>query len=100
GHSYLMGVTEKSLPHVFEHKIIPLLTEYFFENWGKVRAVLADDQVVDKSAQFIVETDVDNNLFGNSKVKLKKVFRINKQAFLNPQAYQKVYASTGAPEAD
>jgi 5-methylcytosine-specific restriction protein B len=44
GHSFLVGVTSKSaLDEAMQRKLIPLLTEYFYEDWEKVRAVLNDE---------------------------------------------------------
>lgn len=41
GHSYLMGVESlEELKERFEHKIIPLLQEYFYNNYEKIRLVL------------------------------------------------------------
>ncbi|EPP4080834.1 McrB family protein [Vibrio cholerae] len=55
------------LVSVFQNKVIPLLQEYFFEDWHKIRLVLGDNQRGDR-LQFIGETTLDesklNALFG------------------------------------
>jgi len=44
GHAYLIDVNNLSeLQLAFRRKIIPLLQEYFYEDWSKVKAVLNDD---------------------------------------------------------
>ncbi|WP_115659707.1 McrB family protein [Grimontia hollisae] len=79
GHSFFMPVKEEmengdedaafiTLIGVFQNKIIPLLQEYFFEDWYKISLVLADNQR-DKNLKIIEENRLDNSelsaLFGN-----------------------------------
>lgn len=55
GHAYFINVKSISdLEAVFRRKVIPLLQEYFYEDWSKVRSALNDGEV-----GFV---DVNNNL--------------------------------------
>jgi 5-methylcytosine-specific restriction protein B len=78
GHAFFMpvkalvdvGEQEKAfsaLVSVFKNKIIPLLEEYFFEDWSKIRLVLADNQKPEE-LQFVKEEEQKaealRNLFG------------------------------------
>ena len=78
GHAFFMPVKNaldtrdeetafNQLKIAFQKKIIPLLQEYFFDDWNKIRLVLADNQKQDDNQQFVIEkTDDLDTLFGNN----------------------------------
>ncbi len=50
GHAYLLNVTTfEGLCEVFRTRIIPLLREYFFDDWEKIRLVLGDNEAWGKT---------------------------------------------------
>lgn len=104
GHTYLMDAeTLDDLADAFKNKIIPLLQEYFFDDYQKIRLVLADNQTDDESKQFIVERPgYSGNLFGagyTDDLPVRYVINEDKEdAFHNPEAYKKIYAGVSLSE--
>ncbi|MEF8727474.1 MAG: AAA family ATPase [Accumulibacter sp.] len=66
GHAYFMGIKAfADLEHCLLRKVIPLLQEYFFEDWSKIRLILGDTHKR-KEAQIVRVLDVDAaKLFGD-----------------------------------
>ena len=49
GHTYLMGVkTLEALKRAFQNQVVPLLQEYFYDDWEKIRGVLNDNAFITK----------------------------------------------------
>ena len=104
GHAYFMPLKDNPsidlLADIFRNKIIPLLQEYFYEDYGKIRLVLGDNRKVE-NLQFIKSKDIDySDLFGNTDEyelgeRSKKYF-INNDAFSDQQAYIGIYDPTNA----
>lgn len=77
GHAFLFPVynekdDEKAfveLQNAFKNKIIPLLEEYFYEDWNKIRLVLGDSlkSDSDESLRFLAkQEDMYSDLFGSN----------------------------------
>ena len=76
GHAYFTALREiddgpkrmRALEHTFRRYVVPLLEEYFFEDWHKMRLVLADNAKTGPTC-FILEDAAHENdlddLFGN-----------------------------------
>lgn len=91
----------KMLAEIFCKRIVPLLEEYFFEDWHKIRLVLGDNQK-SSADQFITERDIHeqdlNKLFGNDhgldSYSTRRRYQIQSSAFINPNAYIGIYKPT------
>ena len=47
GHTYLLGVkTLEALKRAFQNRVVPLLQEYFYDDWEKMRGVLNDNAFI------------------------------------------------------
>ena len=89
GHAYFINVSDiKTLANVFKNKILPLLQEYFYDDWEKIRLVLGDSQFIKekKSAKVLFKSGTD---YINDKI----LYEIDKEAFYDKQNYLKIYNS-------
>lgn len=98
GHAYFINVSDlKTLANVFKNKILPLLQEYFYDDWEKIRLVLGDSQFIKekKPAKVLFKSDTD---YINDKI----LYEIDKEAFYDEQNYLKIYnlTSSQADEAN
>lgn len=96
GHAYFMPLREKDsideLSFIFRQQILPLLQEYFFEDWERIAWVLnSQDRVDDQSFVQKINTDL-SKLFGeNVASNLQNHdnrWRINDAAFTNIECYR------------
>ncbi|MNO37186.1 5-methylcytosine-specific restriction enzyme B [compost metagenome] len=98
GHAYFMSLSEQSsldkLGYIFRNTIIPLLQEYFYEDYDKIRLVLGDNNK-SKEDQFIHAKQLDiNGLFGDLKgydLDDEVSYEIHEEAFSRIEAYRKIY---------
>ncbi|WP_295680480.1 AAA family ATPase [uncultured Fibrobacter sp.] len=95
GHAFFIGVDSlKKLSSVFKNKVIPLLQEYFYDDYEKIRIVLGDDEKEEKY-QFITRARPREGLFKKSNDAEylnteKYIYRINQEAedFDEPDYYK------------
>ncbi|MCM1579706.1 MAG: AAA family ATPase [Ruminococcus sp.] len=98
GHSYFLPLREspslETLAVIFEADIIPLLQEYFYEDYEKIRMVLGDNNKnIDDGDRFITAKQTDyKKLFGSGEETEENfIYKINPAAFRNIGAYLKIY---------
>lgn len=97
GHAYFIPLrdnpTIEQLAEIFENAIVPLLQEYFYEDYEKIRLVLGDNNKENKEEQFIVAVENDyNELFGSADIGFDDsvTYEINRAAFDNIEAYRSI----------
>ena len=97
GHAYFMPLKEnpkiEQLAEIFEHDILPLLQEYFYEDYEKIRLVLGDNQKENREEQFITVIKNDyTKLFGNTELDLDAcvTYEINRNAFHKIESYRSI----------
>ncbi len=97
GHAYFVPLklspTIEALGSIFADSIIPLLQEYFYEDYEKIRMALGDNNKSNEAEQFIkvVESDFAE-LFGSVEYEFDdtRSYEINQDAFYNIESYRKI----------
>lgn len=99
GHAFFTGIKDDAslvkLQSIFEKSVIPLLQEYFYEDYQKIQLVLGDNAKSDDRLKFILdEKVVAKNIFnGNVEDVIdlpEKRYSINKVAFGNINSYKEI----------
>lgn len=97
GHACFMPLknspTIDTLSKIFSKSIMPLLQEYFYEDYEKIRLVLGDNNKEKWEEQFIIVDNEDcSALFGNTDYDFEdtRTYSVNKNAFGNIEAYRSI----------
>jgi 5-methylcytosine-specific restriction protein B len=96
GHSFFMGLSNEStiedLAEVFDCNVIPLLKEYFYDDYERIAAVLGDNLIENNEAtNFIIKQENDYAKILNSDITVMTAYKFNREALENPDAYKKIY---------
>lgn len=100
GHALFMPLINDcsiyTLARIFKFKIIPLLQEYFFEDYQKIALVLGETNQTPDTEKFIIKEMINPNaLFkGNSngyEEDVNDIYVINESALFNKQSYKNIY---------
>jgi len=95
GHAYFMPLKATAKPtlaqlgYIFQHQILPLLQEYFFEDWQRIAWVLNDHRKSRAEAMFLTPPKLDiKTLLGDIAVGgQRQRWCINEKAFTRIEAY-------------
>lgn len=101
GHAYFIHLDQASpleeLTRVFKQNLLPLLQEYFFEDWKKIHWVLNDHRKT-LDLQMVKEQQHDSSLLFGDEVQLprnRSSWVIQDSALSQMQSFQQIYSLAG-----
>jgi 5-methylcytosine-specific restriction protein B len=104
GHAYFMPLKNdrsiENLAFIFRQQILPLLKEYFFEDWERIAWVLNDQNKKQPEHRFLKNVSADlsslSNLFGDKVAGSlqDRRWHINEAAFGNIESYRGILGAS------
>ncbi|MBB4826430.1 hypothetical protein HNO89_003690 [Sporosarcina luteola] len=95
GHAYFMSLKEQpsieNLARIFENAVIPLMQEYFYEDYSKIQLILGDNAKQDEH-KFILDRKVQNVFKGYTDIDMPDYnYEIQLAAFRKKTSYTAIY---------
>lgn len=98
GHAFFTRLkddpTIEALSAIFKKSVLPLLQEYFYEDYQKIQLVLGDNAKADDALKFVKDEKVNiRQIFkGNADelIDIEKRYTINDAAFDNIESYKQI----------
>ncbi len=94
GHAYFMPLSQEptldKLAEIFGSQVLPLLQEYFFDDWQRIQWVLNDHRKLDEDFRFVTARElVSVDLFGEAVNvnRRAQLWQVNEDAFGCVQSY-------------
>jgi len=92
GHSYFMSLENGQgigvLASIFRKQVLPLLQEYFFEDWQRIHWVLNDHRKGAGHCFVVPHTQGAESLFGKADVPTDvRLWRLDQAAFEHAESY-------------
>lgn len=95
GHAYFMSLLKdpsiEELSRIFIKSIIPLLKEYFFDDYEKIALVLGGDAANDCALLTNVTDDYHKIFPKSAYLDGNLVYQVNKKAFTDSESYTSIY---------
>ena len=98
GHTCFLGLRNlEDLAGVFRNRILPLLQEYFFDDWSKIRAVLGNNAFVRKRSpeRLFPSTDLVEE-----DRKIYERLPVDDERWRSPDEYRSIYRQAKGSESD
>lgn len=90
GHAFLIDVKNLSdLKAVFKNKILPLLQEYFYDDYAKINAVLNDNGMLESKTISNMKVSLSDEFVDNEK----KIWKITDSSNWDIKTFQTIYSS-------
>ena len=92
GHTYFLEIDSiEELKKTFQNKIIPLLQEYFYDDWEKIDFILNNNEFVklDETSSALLK-DGNDGIFDKEK-KIYKLSSADNDDWKNAENYKKIY---------
>lgn len=98
GHAFFTGLKKEPTVHklgsIFKKSIIPLLQEYFYEDYSKIMLVLGDNGKSNDADKFILATEIKSNAIfrgDTSDIDIPDyAYEIQEEAFDNIMSYKEI----------
>lgn len=97
GHAFFTKLRDNPslevLAEIFRNNVVPLLQEYFYEDYEKIQLVLGDNDKSSDSYKFILDKKVNENEIFKKSPQLdlhEKTYVIQEDAFYNLQSYLEI----------
>ena len=98
GHTYLMGVKGiDQLSKTFQNQIMPLLQEYFFDDWAKIRDVLGKNAFVQEES--VSDEEISEHLNKNNN-KYYECLPFENDRWTDPREYKMIYEKNSTAESE
>lgn len=90
GHAFLIDVKNLSdLKAVFKNKILPLLQEYFYDDYAKINAVLNNNGMLESKTISNMKVSLSDEFVDNEK----KIWKITDSSNWDIKTFQTIYSS-------